>query len=417
MIKIEPCMKQTCMKLTCMKQMCIKQIQTLFTQLITVIVIILPLSSKAVEIKPNPFIPIQTEFPVKNNAALQKTIRSNEVRNYDISGKLVISGSTDTPIFKPLIEGFQEQYPQISVSYLEYETTPLYNGIVEQNIVPTPDVVISSATDLQFKLANDGYALPYNSPYLDRLPSWAKWRNEIFGFTLEPIVFVYNSDLLAEDNVPHSRLALIELLEKQNSDPQLSLDQTLQVSTYDISKSGAGYLLASQDALISNNFWRLANAIGPQSTRLMSNSTTMLEALAEGKLTLAYNVLGAYAYAKAVTHPNLKVLIPDDYVLVSPRTALINRHSEHLDIAKLFIDFLLSTKGQTIAANHPGLGSILPNIEGTWSVDNIEKNAKGVIKYLEINPTLLVGLDQRRRSQFINTWLSLVMDGGHAKQE
>ncbi len=47
------------------------------------------------------------------------------------------------------------------------------------------------------------------------LPGWAQWRSELFGFSFEPAVIVYNPDILAENEVPRSHLELAELLENR----------------------------------------------------------------------------------------------------------------------------------------------------------------------------------------------------------
>ena len=41
-----------------------------------------------------------------------------------------------------------------------------------------------------------------------------------------------------------------------------------KVATYDIAKSGVGYLLAAQDQTISSYFWRLASAFGHADAQL-----------------------------------------------------------------------------------------------------------------------------------------------------
>lgn len=360
--------------------------------------------------------------------------------------ELVIAGTTDEPIFAHFIKGYITRYPSVSVRYIEMSTQTLYDGVVHRDILPEADVIISSAADLQFKLANDGFALQYDSPYVNDLPKGTHWRNEVFGFSLEPIVIVYNQQLIQESQVPKTHLALIEMLEQQTlnqqsdwflslpveiqpyfqqynpisfplnspmrqnqlQNPPINRPSSLRLSTYDISKSGVGYLIATQDAIISSDFWRLANALDTKEVLLEDNSTQILNDLTEGKIALAYNVLGAYAYAKSIDHPHLKVILPQDYVLVLPRTAIISKHATHLSEAKQFIDFLLSDEGQTIAADHPGLGAIRPNMQGQWTPESINSNTQGVIKFLELKPTLLVGLDHYKKAKFVQNWLSLV---------
>ena len=56
--------------------------------------------------------------------------------------------------------------------------------------------------DLQVKLVNDGYAQPYVSKEITHIPDWAVWKNEAYAITAEPIVIVYNKNLVAESDIP-----------------------------------------------------------------------------------------------------------------------------------------------------------------------------------------------------------------------
>ena len=117
---------------------------------------------------------------------------------------LTIAGPTDTPVVAPLIQGFQSQRPDVNVVYREMGSRELYEAMIAGELKDV-DVLMSSAADLQIRLANDGYAQRYASPYAAKLPSWAVWRNEVHGFTFEPAVIVYNPRRYTEATVPRSR--------------------------------------------------------------------------------------------------------------------------------------------------------------------------------------------------------------------
>ena len=44
---------------------------------------------------------------------------------------LTILGTTDTPLFRPLVEGFQRLWPHVTVAYEEGETLPIYLEVAE----------------------------------------------------------------------------------------------------------------------------------------------------------------------------------------------------------------------------------------------------------------------------------------------
>lgn len=316
---------------------------------------------------------------------------------------LTIAGPTDTPVVAPLIQGFQSQRPDVSVVYREMGSRELYEAAIEGRLKDV-DVLMSSASDLQIRLANDGYAQSYASPYAARLPSWAIWRHEVYGFTFEPAVIVYNPKRFAEAAVPRSRQDLLRLLEQ---DP---LRLRGRIGTYDIAASSLGYLLAEQDELVSSNFWGLANAMGQAGVRLAATSAEILDAIERDELDIGYNILGSYALSRQAAGRPIGVVFPQDYVLVLARSVLIARTAPSPDLGRALVDWLLSPAGQQVASSHAALGSIMEDTPGRWTSEAVLARSQGIVQPVVLSPALLVGLDQRRHSRFVQNWIRLVTD-------
>ena len=315
---------------------------------------------------------------------------------------LTIVGVTDTPLFAHFIAGFQAQRPDVTVLYEETDSLPLYDRFLAGDLDPQPDLLISSASDLMIKLANDGHAMAYDSPWLGGLPDWAHWRNEVFGFTFEPAVIIYNPAAISAEEVPRTHLRLAEMLESQTE------RFTGRIATYDIALSGVGYLLASQDQVISSNFWRLAAAFGRVGAQFSGSSPGILNGVADGSLALGYNVLGSYAFARKAAGANIEIVVPDDYVLVLTRAMLIPRSAPYPELGRAFVDFALSPAGQAIAAGQTALGSVATGATGEWTSEAIAARGRGVIQPIPLGPALLVSLDQQRRKRFLDTWGEIV---------
>ncbi len=185
---------------------------------------------------------------------------------------LVIAGTTDTPAAAPVIIAFQAIQPDVTVEYREMGSRELYEATVAGQLRDT-DVLVSSAADLQIRLANDGYAMRYDAPGAERLPSWAVWRDEVFGFAFEPAVIAYNPRRFTEATVPRSRQELLRLLEAERAKLHG------RVGTYDISRSSVGQVLAEEDEQVSSNFWGLTNALGQVGVRLSATTADILNAI------------------------------------------------------------------------------------------------------------------------------------------
>src|SRR5206468_5684482 len=109
-------------------------------------------------------------------------------------GKVVVYSALDTKAAQPLIKDFNAVYPNVKVEYNDMNSTELYNRYIAEVAAGQggADVMWSSAMDLQVKLVDEGKALAYKSPEAAKIPSWANYKNEAYGTTFEPAVFIYN---------------------------------------------------------------------------------------------------------------------------------------------------------------------------------------------------------------------------------
>ena len=315
-------------------------------------------------------------------------------------GKLVVYSATDMPAATPLIRAFNTMYPRIAVEYQNMSSVEVHKRYLSESAegLSSADVLWSPAMDLQMKLVNDGHAQPYKSPEISKLPSWAVWRNEAFGTTYEPAVFVYNRRLLRADEVPQTHAALARLL---RDEPRRFMGK---VATYDIEKVGVGFLLATQDSMTSAAFWELAQSMFAAGVRLHLTTGTMMERIASGDSLIGYNLLGSYALVRAKTDPSIGYVLPQDYTLVMSRIAFITRRAAHPHAARLWIDFLLSKRGQEIIATESQLFSLRGDVEGEATAARLAKSLGGSIKPIAVGPGLLTYQDQAKRVEFIRRW-------------
>jgi iron(III) transport system substrate-binding protein len=315
-------------------------------------------------------------------------------------GKVRVCSATDAAVAAPLVKDFEALYPGIKVEYSKMNTTELYDRVISDKAAGSTsgDVFWSSAMDLQIKLVNDGFAMTYKSPEAAKLPGWASWRNEGYGTTYEPIVFVYNKRLLKPDEVPQSHADLARTLGASSARFKDKL------TSYDIEKSGVGFLLITQDARLNPAFWDLAKAVGKARPRLQSNSSPMIELVASGESLLGFNLIGSYALLQAKENPNIGIVMPKDYTLVMSRVMFITKTAQNPNAAKLWLDYILSRRGQTIIANQSGLGSIRTDVEGELTAQGLAKTLGSALKPIQVGPGLLTYLDQAKRVEFIRQW-------------
>jgi iron(III) transport system substrate-binding protein len=315
-------------------------------------------------------------------------------------GKLVIYSATDPPAAAPLLKEFRALYPGIEVQYLNMSSVEVYRRFMSESAegMRSADALWSPAMDLQMKLVNDGHALTYKSPEAPNLPAWAVWRNEAFGTTYEPAVFVYNKRLVAQDEVPQTHAEFARLL---RDNPGRFKGK---VTTYDIEKVGVGFLLATQDSMTSGAFWDLARAMFAAGVQLQPTTGLMVERIASGESLIGYNLLGSYAMVRARTDPSIGYVLPRDYTLVMSRIVFISRRAASPNAARLWLDFLLSKRGQEIIARESRLFSLRSDVEGETTGARLASTLGGSIKPIVVGPGLLTYQDQAKRLEFIRKW-------------
>lgn len=306
--------------------------------------------------------------------------------NADADGAhLRIVSSTDTVLFAPLIDGFVTRNPDISIEYLVSGTAD-----IDQRVRAAPeafDIVISSAMDLQLKLANDGFALPLrNIP----VPPRAQWHGSLFAFTSEPATIVINRAAFEGHPVPNTRQSLIQALRDRPDDFQG------RVGTYDVRQSGLGYLFATQDARASETYWRLMEVMGGLDVRLYCCSGEMINDLANGTLLVAYNVLGSYAAIRAEEEDAFEVVLPTDFQTVMMRTAMVLNQTPEPDAAGAFVRYLVSREQAASKGQSP-----VPLLATSGGADQAET--------IGLNPALMTYLDGLKRRKFISAWEDAVI--------
>lgn len=305
---------------------------------------------------------------------------------------LVVHASNSVQVFRGVLEDFSRLNPGVRLEYTELSTQALYSDTVARasrtpDAKAGPDLIISSAMDLQTKLVNDGYAQAHVSPETRALPAWANWRDEVFSIGTDPIVIVYDTRTLDAARAPRTRRELLALLQAP--------DQPLagRISTYDVEGSGIGYLAATQDARLDSLAGALLAAFGRNRVAVHASTEDALDKLQRGEITLAHNLLESYTRHRIAQGAPLAVVYPQDYTLMLSRSAIIPRQAPRADLGARFLDYLLSPRGQEMIARQSGMrpvgASVIP--------------AAGV-RPVGLGVGLLVYLDPLKKRHFLDVW-------------
>lgn len=352
--------------------------------------------------------------PAASRAAQAPATAQRIVAAAEREGRVVVYSATDRDVVAPLLADFAALHPAIAVEYHELTSAELHERFTREADAGqvAADVLWSPAMDLQIKLANDGYAAPYESPEAAGLPSWAIWRNEAFGTTLEPFVFVHDEGKLPSAQAPTSHADLVRVLEAEPGRLQG------RIATYDPARSGLGYLLLTQDSRIDPRFSDTLVAYGRAGTRLHATTSGMLDDVRSGRALLAFNVIGSYALRARQGRPSLRIVFPRDYVLAMSRVALVAKGAPHPSAARVFLDYLLSARGQELLASRCSVFSIRKDVAGENTAVALSSSLGARLKPIHLGPSLLVYLDASKRESFLTRWRASFAqpDGAHERR-
>jgi iron(III) transport system substrate-binding protein len=316
-------------------------------------------------------------------------------------GSVVVYSATDSASADALLKDFRALYPKVQVRYHDLNSSEIYNRYLSEAAAnaETADVLWSGAMDLQLKLVADGHALAHRSPESAKMPKWAVYEDRAWGTTFEPLVMAYNKRLLPADAVPSSHADLLRLLKER---PQVFAGGKL--TTYDPEKSGFAFMLMTHDEKYFPQFWELAAAFGRGTGRFYPSSGTMIERITSGEHLLGFNVIGSYVVLRQRKDPDLGLVYPSDYVLVMSRVAFITKNARRPNAGKLFMDYLLSARAQTIMANQATLFSLRDDVEGPHSAGALAKELGSRLKPIPADMSLVAALAPAKRLPLIRKW-------------
>lgn len=303
---------------------------------------------------------------------------------------MLFRSTTDIRVLGPTIEEFVRLNPDVHVIYEQWGSNALFAESQKDCEAGTgADAILSSAVHQLVSLVNTACAAPYRSPLTEALPNDRRWRDELWGITREAAVIIYNTALLPEEDVPHSRFELLDLMRQDNPAYED------RIATYDVEASGLGYLFAFSDSIEASTFGALLEGFSRVDAVATCCSNEIIEGVSSGRYLIAYNVLGSYVSTQY--RDNVSVVMPEDYTLFLSRAYMIPRNSQNQGAATRLLDFLLSSQGNALL-QESGL-VMRRDPEETFLPESSERA-------IPINPMLLVALDQHRRKRFIAQWRS-----------
>ena len=300
----------------------------------------------------------------------------------DEDGLLIYSNMAEYNWAK-VIEGFNELYPWIDVRTLDLgsgEVFTRYNTEGGSNAT-TADLLATGSIGGWMNFVNDGGVMDYESPESDKVPDWSKWTPGLYTISTDPMILLYNTQVVAEEDRPKSMADLAALVESNPDEYDGALTTYNGLSAFGEPIIWTWLQEKGDDAMAQ------LSAIG-MSTVPEESSGTMIAKLSSGEYKIGYFLSGIVVFPKTdgALGQLLEWHFPEDGTPLVVRSMAIPEKSTNVNSAKLMVDFILSQAGQTAF----GEGGLTPYREDVPAEGDVRFTYQSIVEKLGEENVFLV---------------------------
>lgn len=328
---------------------------------------VLAFSACAPAATPTPQI-IRETVPVQQTVTVRETVvvEVTPTAQPEPQGELTVYTTRAESLFKPVIQAFNAVYPKVKVTVLSGSNSELAAKILEEQKNPVADVFINSDTLTMINLASRGVFQPNDSAVVAAVPlAYRAEDGSWVALTLRARVIMYNTELVSPDEAPKSIFDL--------TDPKWKG----QVGATD---STSGAMMANLAAIRKLAGDRKAEefiaGLVANETRFFGGHTDIRKAVGAGELKLGF-VNHYYYYLSLAEGAPVGIVWPDQGegqigLIFNSTNAGILKGAPHPDLAQVFVDFMLSPRGQRVYAEKNFEYPVLPDVALASGVPPLE---------------------------------------------
>ena len=314
-------------------------------------------------------------------------------------GKLVIYSSTDSASVEPLLQDFKSLYPFLQVEYNDLNTTEVYNRFIAETASGSSKRISCGArrwicsSSLPVKAMRD-------------LCVAGNLRPAKVGGVAEPGL---RHDLRAgEHRLQQAAVARgCRAAKSRGPDsPDKGKAGCVQGKNRHLRSGKKRRRIFDDDARCESvpAVLGFGQSVGISGAKVYTSTGAMLEKVGSGEHYLAYNIIGSYVLLRQKKDPSMGLVLPKDYTLVFSRVAFISKTARNPNAAKLFLDYILSKRGQTVMSEKSLVYSLRSDVPGNITAAGLTKDLGKALKPINVNTDILAGLEQNKRLEFMKQW-------------
>lgn len=270
-------------------------------------------------------------------------------------GTVVFYGVMSKPVMDRLTVDFQAAYPGLKLEYHRLTGGPLVTKIEQERTTGADGADVAVATERIWfeERARDGSIKAPAGPSAVSWPAEYMLSRAIPILALEGSTIVYNANLVKTPINGYADLLKPEFKGKITTQ---ELVATVLVAWYDwLDKTqGADFVAKLAD----------------QQPRLYPAATAGLQSVAAGEVAIATFINSGFAVPMAKQMPNIRIVFPNPSFGFAYVGGAVE-WSKRPNAAKVFMDYLMSARAQTLWHGQGDSASPLPNIPGSLNAKSI----------------------------------------------
>ena len=266
------------------------------------------------------------------------SLASAEKAPEEYTGELTIYSPHDQDPLNAGVTGFEALYPNVKVNVVADGTGNLLNRIKAESAAPEADILWGGGADSL--AAYKDYFQPYKPSCIDLIdPSLYDGDYLWIGESPLPMVFLVNTDLVAEEDIPKSW--------KDLADPKWAG----KIAMADPASSGSAYTQLNTILMIYGQAdddyaagWDMVRSM-MKNLVIQSGSSGAHKNVDSGEYPIGITLEKA-AVQYDLEGGHLKMIYPEDGTSAVPDGIAIVKDCKNLELAQLFVEFALSADTQ-----------------------------------------------------------------------
>jgi len=248
---------------------------------------------------------------------------------------LVVYSAGPKPLSGALAEGFTKQ-TGVKVDLFQSTSGKVMARYEAEKANPQVDVIISAAWGHAINLDADGDLLAYTSPNAAKVPGWLKTDTYV-AQGAAALAIAYNTTAGIKPPAEWSDLTKPEYKDL--------------VTMPDPSKSGSALtLVQGLTAQYGDKAWNMFADLNANGMILPGANNAALNPVLQGAKAVVFGAVNYIVLGQKAKGEKIEVVFPASGTVLAPRPIMITKSSQHADLAKKFVDYVLSEEGQKLVA-------------------------------------------------------------------